>query len=137
MKHIGFTLLLAVFAMAAPSVFARTATLESPDGAIVVSVSDAIGPMPSFSVAMDGNTLLNPSPLSLGIRGNKAASRIKEVEERKNLSEHIRSPFYRQKEFDVNYNSMVVTLDNGVAIEWRAFDDGLAYRYVTSMKDSI
>lgn len=137
MKCLSLLFLAATLLLACPRVQARTANVASPDGSIVVSVSDAIHPLPTFSVTMDGDTLLQPSPLSLDIRGNNAASRIVKADVRKGLSERISSPFYRQKEFDVNYNSMVVKLDNGVDIEWRVFDDGVAYRYVTSMKDSI
>lgn len=116
---------------------ARVAHLTSPDGSIHLSVSDEEKPTITYSVAVDGDTVLAPSPFALHLRGVKEASRIRKANTHRGISEHIEAPFYRQSEFDVDYNIMNVVLDNGVTLEWRVFDDGIAYRYKTALSDTV
>lgn len=127
------TLALAAVSLSAP---ARQAHIASPDGSIVVSVSDELPAGPSFSVTVDGKPVIEPSRFALDIRGLKPASRITKTDTRTGLQEHITSPFYRQPEFDFHYNRMRVKLDNGIVVEWRATDEGVAYRFETSRRDS-
>ena len=47
-------------------------------------------------------------------------------------SEHESTVLYRQKEVDVSYNYAIYDLRDGWKIEWRAFDDGIAYRFIYS-----
>jgi len=115
---------------------ARQALIASPDGSIVVNITDEGDGSPSYSVAVDGHTVIEPSPFYLKIRGTRLAARISKVEKRLGIAEHIDAPFYRQREFDINYNRMRVKFDNGIMAEWRVFDDGVAYRYETSRRDT-
>ena len=116
---------------------ARTASVSSPDGSITVTISDDEKNVPSFSIAVDGRTVIGPSAFALDIRGVRPASRITGIKNRIGLHEHIKAPFYRQPEFDFDYNLLRVRLDNGIMTEWRATDEGIAYRYETSIRDSV
>lgn len=131
------TLIAAVAALSVSvcPVAARTASVTSPDGTIVVTVTDDDA-APAYKVVVDGRTVLDPSQFAIDIAGMAPAKRLSRVETRKNISESIDAPFYRQSSFDINYNRMRVKLDNGVVVEWRVFNDGVAYRYETSRRDT-
>lgn len=138
MKRLHIYILTLIYFLCMPEgVQARTARLSSPDGSIAVGISDNNGGSPSFCVVVDGDTALLPSPVTLRIRGVKEATKIKKVDAERNIKEHIEAPFYRQKEYDTEYNKMTIRFDNGTSMEWRAFDEGITYRYITSEKDSI
>lgn len=109
--------------------------LESPDGRIAVTLSDS-GDGITYSVERDRHILLSPSRASLKLQGVKEAAKIKKHVRRNGIKEHIESPFYRQRDFDIDYNSVVVSLDNGTEMEWRAFDTGVAYRYHAGKKST-
>lgn len=127
--------IVAVLASGQPQ--AREAKLSSPDGSISVSLSDTNG-FPAYTVSIDGRTIIEPSEARLDIKENAPATSITKISHSKGVKEHIVSPFYRQREFDAEYNSMTVKFNNGTAMEWRAFDDGVAYRHIASLKgDSI
>lgn len=130
------TIALTVAAAGGVTAQARQASVTSPDGSITVTVTDQNAHSPSFSVTVDGRTVIDRSPFSLDIRGVKPASRITRVETRNNITEHIKAPFYRQPEFDFIYNRMRIKLDNGIIAEWRATDEGVAYRFETARRDS-
>lgn len=132
------TTLIATLALASLTitpVAARQGRMSSPDGSICVTVT-ADGDTPTFTVGLDGRTIIEPSRFALDIAGLKPATRIRSVGTRMGVVEHIDAPFYRQRRFDINYNAMHVKFDNGVEVEWRVFNDGVAYRYVTSVRDT-
>lgn len=127
----------ALLAVTVPNIAAREARVSSPDGTITVTVTDDNRPL-QYSIAIDGRTIVEPSAIALEIEGVKPAGKITKATVRNGISEHIEAPFYRQREFDITYNTLTLNLDNGTALEWRVFDDGAAYRHVTRLKgDSI
>jgi len=57
---------------------------------------------------------------------------------KKNLSETITSPFYRQGSFQISGNQIDVRLGAGFGMQVRAYDEGVAYRfYTTNKKETI
>lgn len=115
-------------------VFARTAQVGSPDGKISVEVTDDDN-LPRYSISFLGNTIVEPSIFMLNIDGVGQAMKIKKCRVAKTKTEHIDAPFYRQHDFNVSYNSMTLTFDNGTKAEWRVFDDGAAYRFLTERNE--
>lgn len=116
-----------------PLLQAKNVKVASPDGSIVATLSDDGGKI-RYSVECDGRALVLPSELALDIKGVKSATAIKKNKQLKNVVEQIVAPFYRQKEISMTYNGLTATFDNGVAVEFRAFDEGVAYRFVTDRK---
>ncbi len=123
-------LLVSATAIAAPKIY----TLTSPDKSLKVEVS--VGEEIEYSVEDNGVTLLKNSEISLDIKGLGDIGENAKVKGKKtqSITETINSPFYRVPEFKVSYNAMTLTLKSGVAIEWRAYDNGVAYRYLTTKK---
>ena len=123
---------IAAFLLAGSGIFCASAkeyTLNSPDGNIGVTLSDADSEI-TLSAKHGKAALLQASPIALDIQGVKEAKAVRKVKSAKNISETIEAPFYRQAKFNVTYNELEAKLDNGVTIQIRAFDEGFAYRFL-------
>ena len=49
----------------------------------------------------------------------------------------VRTPLYRQECIPEEYNALTLQMKGGYALELRSYDEGVAYRFVTSLKDSL
>ena len=114
---------------------AKNYEATSPSGKISLNVAENEKGDLSFSVSYEGVSLLQPSPLFLDIESLKdKKGGVKKSILKKNLKEKISAPFHHTPRYDVEYNNLVLDLKNGVAIDFRIFDDGIAYRYITKNK---
>ena len=130
-----------LLAVSAQVLFAapKTRTLSSPDGTLTVTVE--ISESVTYSLASHGHTLILPSPLSMTLadgrilgRDGLGGVRFRTSTERDSTD----TPFYRQSRIEESYNSLTLNFPKaGYSIEFRAYDAGMAYRFVTSLKDSI
>lgn len=106
--------------------------LLSPDKRIeiVIHAADEI----SYSVYADGIQLLRDNVLGLTVSGRGDLTRQTAVTSAKSkkVTETISAPFYRTPRFEETYNQLSLNLHNGLAIEFRAYNSGVAYRYVLS-----
>lgn len=110
--------------------------VNSPDNSIKVTVQVDNGI--TYAMSVDGKTVIQPSPVDLELTTSDKSSsvsaskaKIKKVTEG-TKSETIVSPLYRVPSFDVTYNFSQIKLNNGLMIEFRVFNDGMAYRYETT-----
>ena len=108
--------------------------VTSPNG--VLSMELTVGKDLSYSVTDNGNVLLKDNTISLNIEGKGEIGTNAKVTSKKanKISETIIAPFYRQKEFVASYNSLTLKFNNGIALEMRAYDSGVAYRFSTTNK---
>lgn len=117
------------------SVMAQAQTITSPDGKIKVTLTDKAGL--SFSITDGANTLVSSADLGLEILANgkttdTSKAKISGKPSVKTVSEDITAPNYRQAKFSTKYNQATVKLNCGVNIEFKVFNEGVAYRYVTT-----
>ena len=136
MKKLLLTLLL--FSAGSRISAAKTYDLKSPDGKIAVRVdvgADAV----TYSISRDGKELIAPSPLSLTLADGRVLGRKASVRKAsaKSVDEIIEAPFYKRSAVEDRYNSLTLTFKGDYGIDFRAYDDGAAYRFRTSMKDEI
>ena len=138
MKHcIPFLcLLLSVF-----SLQAKPYEVVSPSGRLAFRVD--CGAKTTWSLAIDGVTVTGGNRLAMELAlpgggsqvlGDKAVVR-RAVKSR--VRGTVEPPLYRQKRVPEEYNALTLQMKGGYAIELRAYDEGVAYRFVTSMKDSL
>ena len=126
--------LCAVF-FAAAVLSAGNYNLASPDGRLKVSVS--VGETVSYTLDSEGYSLLSPSVISLSTdRGcwgrNMKVRRV----ERSSVNSTFPCVMYKRAvESDV-YNQMVLVSD-GFKLVFRAYDEGIAYRFVPSSKQEV
>ena len=116
-------------------VVAQAQTITSPDGKLKVVMSDNEGL--TFSIADGEKVLVKNVSLGLDIRNGKktvdvSKAKVSGKPALKTVKEDIVAPNYRQAKFSVKYNHAVVKLNCGVNVEFKVFDEGVAYRYVTT-----
>ena len=136
MKKILITLL-ALPLIALQSVDAKVYTVKSPSGVLEVAVD--VAEKTTYTLSVNGEQVLAPSRIAMelecgavlgdNMRVRKTATGSK--------SEHIVAPMYRQAEFDATYNYLTIASRDGYSIEFRAYDDGVAYRFVTAKKEEL
>lgn len=120
-------LLMALTANATEKVF----TVTSPDESLTVEVK--VDNSISYTLYDFDRPVLRDCPIGLTIEGLGDVCRSGLAGTKKHSQkEHIVAPFYRQAQFDIAYNELTVRLKGGVQIEFRAYDDGMAYRLVTT-----
>lgn len=114
----------------------KTYKVQSPNGKLSIEMN--IGGKIKYSVKDNGITLLKDNNISLNIEGVGEIGNNAKVTNKKHSSvkENIIAPFYRQKEFEAQYNSLTLKLKSGIAIEMRAYNSGVAYRFATTRKKS-
>ncbi len=121
----------AFLALALYAADAKEYRLLSPDGSIqaIVNTDNSL----TFSMSHDGVEVLASSPVAIertdGIvwGENTRVQKVAKV----SVNGTVKSPFYRASEIDENYNSMTLRMRGGWAIEFRAYNDGVAYRFVS------
>ena len=127
----------AALALCAPGVWGKTYTHASPDKCITVTVDNNDGRL-TYEVSREGKILVAPSPLSLDIEGEPTEITVKGSRKKADVKETVDAPLYRQNQFSVVYNELDLKLNGDRGVTFRAFDDGVAYRfYTTSKKQEI
>ena len=132
-------LLLLFFSVAAAwSLQAKDLTLVSPDGHLhmVIHVNGEL----SFVISRDGKEIVSSPALSLEL-GDRTLP-MKNDRIRKTLrtkKDEVLDPVVPVKNSAVRnrYNGLVLQYRGGYDVEFRLFDDGAAYRYVTRFPDSV
>lgn len=107
----------------------KSFTLTSPNGKIITTIQ--VDEKITYSVTHDGTVVLTPSPLSIMLSDGEVwgdHSKISKSSTR-NVNQNISSPFYRKNEIEDNYNELKITFKKQWGIEFRAYNDGVAYRF--------
>jgi alpha-glucosidase len=133
------TLLLALLLVSiAYHSFAKEYKISSPDNKISVTVN--VGTDIKWSATREGKEIINNSKIAMiladgKILGENAKVRKASVSQ---LNDIIR-PVVANKRSEIPDNCYILTISfvSGFSIEFRAFNDGVAYRFKTSMKDEI
>lgn len=121
----------------------RPAELRSPDGRIrvVVHIDEAGSAL--YSVSVDGQTLIAPSRLGIAAREGRFDTFSKVSVRRSSRDECWQSPWGENKEHRNRYNELALKLSDagksngGLTLRFRAFDDGIAFRYELNEADSL
>ncbi|MEP7230465.1 MAG: glycoside hydrolase family 97 protein [Ginsengibacter sp.] len=115
-----------------------TLSVCSPSGKICVKIW--MGKELNYRIDFNGTPILDPSEIDMQLAGNESFSsgnRIKSHSIRK-VNNVIVSPVpEKRKNIPDNYNLMTLGFKQPYKVEFRVYDDGVAYRFVTSFKDSI
>ncbi|CAM3464043.1 glycoside hydrolase family 97 protein [Flavobacterium chungbukense] len=111
--------------------------LKSPDGKIEVKI--AVNDKISWSISHEKDLILAPSEMSLTLDGNSVLGKNPVVVNSKKeaINSSFETPLYKKKSVQNNYNQLVLKFKNDFSIEYRVFDDGAAYRFITKKKKDI
>ncbi|MGN6543068.1 MAG: glycoside hydrolase family 97 N-terminal domain-containing protein [Ginsengibacter sp.] len=115
-----------------------TLSVCSPSGKICVKIWMA--KEFNFRVYENGLSILEPSRANLLLANNESFSDNNRIKSHsiKKVNSIIISPVpEKRKRIKDHYNLLSIVFSKPYKIEIRAYDDGVAYRFITSFKDSI
>lgn len=114
--------------------------LTSPNGNISATIEiDNTGTI-YYSVNYKGDEIILPSPVSMNLSngftlGKNISYNIKK--ERESINTCIAAPFYRKASINEQYNRLTLTIGKKYSIEFRAYNEGFAYRFSTMFKEKF
>jgi len=120
------------------AISADTLRVSSPSGSITVKVW--MGKQLSYSVQHKGRTIVETSLIGLVPEKQAALSANNSIRSSsvKKISAEIIAPVpEKRKRIPDIYNQLTVVFRQPYTVEFRAYDDGIAYRILTSFKDSL
>ena len=112
----------------------KSYTLSSPDGRVgaIVSVGDKL----TYAVTFDGKRVVAPSQIALRLADGEVLGEGDRLQKAKSASvDRIVVPqFYFRTEIADRYNALTLSFREGYSVEFRAYDEGITYRFATSRK---
>ena len=115
----------------------KTFKLESPDKQteIHIDLTRAV----SYSIYSQGRLILDQSQIGLELAGQKTLGVNPKLlkASRNSIHEVIQSPLYRTSNVENKYNELNLKFSDRFGLEFRAYNEGVAYRFYTLFKDSI
>jgi len=132
------TTLLSLFCLIAASAMAGSYEVSSPNGKVkvVVNTDEAV----KWSVSYSGQTVLQPSVIDIQLRQGKKTLGLGKVGKvaKQQVESSFKTPFYKKAEISDAYGQLLMYTNQKFTIEVRAYDDGAAYRLIsTNTKPSV
>ena len=115
---------------------AKELSLSSPDGKIktIITIENEI----QFSVFFENNEIIKPSDISIEIEGTpKASFKVKKTSTRQVEEKIIPVVASKNSVIHNQFNELSITLNNKYILIFRAYNDGIGYRFQTSNKNDI
>lgn len=115
----------------------KKAELTSPNGNIKVelSIADKI----YYTVSSDNQVLLKDNSLLLNLRNEALGQHPQLAKQKTTTANETLTPVIPLKYSTVKneYNQLTLTFKGNYSVEFRAFNDGIAYRFVTDKKGDV
>jgi alpha-glucosidase len=133
------TLLLALLSVIIGyAVLAKEYKVSSPDNKISVTVN--VGPDIKWSATFEGKVVINNSKIAMILANGKVLGENDKIKKAalSQLNDIIK-PVIANKRSEIkdNCNILTITFISGFSLQFRAYNDGVAYRFETSIKDNI
>lgn len=129
-------ILILLFILSAWTAYAgKEYTLKSPDGQINILIN--VNKENIIYAVMHQNTqVLSPSPISLQLSNGEILGReaILQKSKTESFSSIIIPHFYKKNTIKDEYNQLTLSFRNNWQLQFRAYDDGIAYRFITQRK---
>lgn len=106
-------------------------TLKSPDGQLTITVE--AGERLIYSISHDGTEILRPSQIALKTGNGHTFGtecRVRKINTR-SVDTTIDAPFYKRSRVTDCYNELTLSFRDRSGVVFRAYDEGMAYRFVT------
>lgn len=114
---------------------AKSVDLASPNGKIVLALdfSNTI----NYKVSYNDEILLDDCSLQLDLQHESLGKNPKVISMKREKVSEVITPHVPLKFSQVKneYNKLLVNFRGGYSVEFRAFDDGIAYRFITNKKE--
>jgi alpha-glucosidase len=131
-------LFLFLFVVAVSYSYAKDYKISSPDGKIIVTVSP--GSDLKWSVTYDGKDVISSAKAGMVLGDGRipaSGETVKKATPGK-INQVLETVVaYKRSKINDNCNTLLIAFKSGLAIQFRAYNDGVTYRFETSMKDEI
>ncbi len=125
------------FALAIGS-FANDYKLASPNGKIILTVKP--GPGIEWSATYEGREIITSAKAGMTLAGGNIPGNTEMIRKAvfgKISQELIPVVPNKRSRIDDNCNTLLISFKSGVKVQFRAYNDGLAYRFETILKNDI
>ena len=114
---------------------AKDYSIKSPSGELEMTVS--ADSRLTWELTVKGETVLEDNPIALRLSDGRILGQLPRVRKAVTSSraESFDAPFYRQAHLETAFNQLTLHFKDGWTLEARAYDDGVAYRFVTAFKE--
>ena len=112
-------------------------TLQSPDKNISVTVE--AGEQLTYAVTHGNTCILAPSPIGmkLGDGSQLGVKPIVKSAKTRSVNQSVEAPFYKRAQIPEIYEELTLTLKGNYKVVFRAYDEGVAYRFETAFRKPI
>ncbi|PWS28754.1 alpha-glucosidase [Pedobacter yonginense] len=108
--------------------------LKSPDAAIVINLN--VGKEITYSVQQQGKNLIQESAIELSTNKSKGGWKVSKTAT-SSVNEVLKPVVWVKSEtIDNHYNALTLKFSNGLSLEWRAFNNGVAWHWLSDLKGS-
>ena len=130
----GLLTLACTLSFAAPG---KVRSLSSPDGRLRVDVN--LDGSLSYDVFSDGKPVMTGNTLSMDLGDKVLGKDVKLLKATSGTHSGTIKPFIAMKFSTIqdNYNYLTLKFKGNYSVEWRAYDDGIAYRFLTDLGGEI
>jgi alpha-glucosidase len=111
--------------------------LKSPDGKLMVNIT--VDKSITYSLSHEGEQLIETSPISMLLDNGKSFgidSKVKNIKTT-TVDQVIKAYFYKRNEIKDNYNELTVNFKEDFSLIFRAYNEGMAYRFVSTGKEDF
>ena len=111
--------------------------LSSPDGKLKATVN--IGENITYSLTHESTGVLTASPVSMTLESGEVLGKTpKGVKVKQSgVNRTVASPFYKKSIVVENYNELALTFNGNYGLIFRAYNNGLAYRFTADRKGNM
>ena len=124
---------LLVLIMLSTGTFAKDYILHSPDHrvSVTIGISDSIG----FNVIMDGKSIVKQAKIAF-LTDMSADKRLKVRKVSRSSVNTVLHPVVSQKASMIAdiYNQLRIDFSDRISLEWRAYDNGVSWRWLSNIK---
>lgn len=138
MKTLYFCILFSLgFFLGVSAQKSKTLELKSPDGSSRVEI--VLGPKVLFSIFKGNTPVLGESSICMDLSTGQILGKNVQIKSihRSESDQELPTPFYKKAKVRDQYNQMNLSFKKDYGIIFRAYNEGIAYRFYTQMKDSI
>jgi alpha-glucosidase len=110
--------------------------LRSPNGRVELRIRTANGIR--YEVLLGGRAILQDCTLSMDVEHKKLGAEAKVLKHKESSQDRVLEPVVRQKFAKIreNYKELHLDFDGGYGVTFRAYNEGAAYRFETSLPQS-
>lgn len=111
-------------------------TLQSPDGKLQATI-DISKTNIEYSINHGGDLILDKSPISMKLTNGNSFGIDPKLSgtKKRSVDEIIESPVYKKSQVRDNYNELLFKFKGNYNLIFRAYNEGIAYRFVSELKE--